>query len=285
MREILFNYPVQNKVVFATIHQNDGLGIFNTVTKEFDLASLITIRDSTLDLTDYKIELSDFQDTGIYAGNFPTEITQEAIYLLLGWIQPDGNFGYIANEMGNLDMQQLPWSGQGFAATPTVPITSLSTTSAADIYMNTKLHSQAWFALTNDQRQLALNEATAIINRFNYLGYKSVLDQPHEWPRSGIYVKSTTSVPVLLSASAIPNDILYAQFEIALALASGVDPEKEMRSLFVTSRGFSSVRTTYDPKLVPPHLQFGVPSAAGWAYLYPYLSKGSSGTITLRRVS
>jgi hypothetical protein len=148
---------------------------------------------------------------------------------------------------------------------------SYNTLISAGAYLATKLYTRPWDNSSPDKRQKALNEARNIINRFAFDSVKLVEDQLNEFPR--------------IDYDPTPNDILYAEAEIALALLGGADPERDLRQSFVTSRGYSSVRTTYDTDRIPEHLQVGVPSAAAWAYLSPYLQRNGSGTVLVRRVS
>lgn len=161
-----------------------------------------------------------------------------------------------------------------------VEVLSPSTISDADQYFSSRLFAEEWFNATADKKQQCLNVAWEIIDRFGYLGWLTSDSQNHQWPRTGI-VRSGVS----LDKDIIPADILKAGYEIAGALNKGIDPEREIRNLRVTSRGYSSVRTTYDTNRVPEHLRWGVPSALAWSYLSTYLRKDANGTISLHRVS
>lgn len=155
---------------------------------------------------------------------------------------------------------------------------SLSSLSDANIYFAALLYSQDWTSANSDKQQQALNQATQIIDGFQYIGFKTVSDQLHEWPRNDIRLGC-------LDVSGLPIAILNAQYEISRALLRGIDPERDIRGLRVTSRGYSSVRTTYDPRYVPEHLMQGVPSALAWSYLSTYLVRGDSGVVKLHRVT
>lgn len=160
-------------------------------------------------------------------------------------------------------------------------MTSLSTLELANAYFETRLNTRVWNGSGSNKKQLALNDATRIIDQFNFLGEKTVSTQEHEWPRQGVYVDR-----VLIDSNVIPEAILIALYEIAHALLKGFDPEKEIRATQISSRGISSVRATYDTKLVPEYLQLGVPSAVAWSYLSPYLDRlDGSGLIKLHRAS
>jgi hypothetical protein len=169
--------------------------------------------------------------------------------------------------------------GDSFVLTTVIP-KSYNTIAQANAYFNSKLHNQPWPTLDVDKKQQCLNEANIILSRFNYLGRRKVSSQLFDFPRYGIFLDA-----VYLDSTSIPNGILIAECEIARALADGADPEREARSLHVTSRGFSSVRTTYDPSLTPEHLRYGVPSALAWSYLSTYLVRDANGGIKLHRVS
>jgi hypothetical protein len=162
----------------------------------------------------------------------------------------------------------------------TASIKSYSTVAQANAYFADMLYTNAWDTKTDNQKQQALNSATRIIDLFDFIGTKTLSTQPHEWPRQSVYLNS-----LLLPDSDVPQDIIIAQYEIALALAKGIDPEREIRSARITSRGYSSVRTTYDPRLVPEHLMYGVPSALAWSYLSTYFNRSLSGIVRLHRVN
>jgi hypothetical protein len=138
-------------------------------------------------------------------------------------------------------------------------------------YFSTRLHSSLWFNSSTDDQTSTLTQADRIIDSFNYISKKSDPLQSNEWPR------------IICKVSQTPNEILYAKYEIAFALLSGIDPENELRSLRVTSRGYSSVRTTYSAADIPENIVNGVPSALAWLYLKPFFK--TSGTIKIRRVS
>jgi hypothetical protein len=151
---------------------------------------------------------------------------------------------------------------------------------AADAYFATRLNTTAWDAASEETKGKSLNESTRIMNQFAYIGDKTDVDQDNEWPRSKIMMSGK-----LLDETIIPEDILIAYYEIAFARIRGIDPEEELESSRVISRGFSSVRTTYDPSRPPEHVLNGVPSSTAWLYLLPYLRRDTAGVIRLHRVN
>lgn len=160
--------------------------------------------------------------------------------------------------------------------TVTIPF---STTADGDAYFAARLYSNAWINASTQDKNTALIQATNIINRFAYLGFKTDPAQLNEWPRLGI-----TWNCQILDSSTIPTDIIIAQFEIAIAILGGIDIEKEIRNLKIVSRGFASVRATYDTHGVPEYLLRGVPSATAWDYLSPYINRTRSENVRVSKV-
>lgn len=132
----------------------------------------------------------------------------------------------------------------------------------AEAYFATRLNTDAWDCLegaaneTKD-KTAALTMATKIIDRLNFLGCKTDPTQQNQFPRD--------------AATTVPEAIKEASFEIALALLDGVDPEIEFENLFLISQGYSNVRATFDRAQKSPYFLAGVPSAAAWMLLKPFL--------------
>lgn len=182
------------------------------------------------------------------------------------------------------DLDQLTAAVENLnvVSTPNAIVYSTGTSSAystveqADLYFATRLFVSEWSAAAPNQKQTALIEATRFLDKFNYKGIKTSSTQPHEFPRTYLADYATDSVP---------EPILMAQFEIALAFLKGIDPERERRGAYVSSRRYSSVGTTYDTDNVPEYILYGVPSAVAWDYFYPFIDKSVAGTVKLHRVS
>jgi len=155
----------------------------------------------------------------------------------------------------------------------------IGTVNGGDTYFATRLRNKVWFANSSSKKQLGLNDSGRLINSFAYLGCKTDPEQDDEWPREGIILDHK-----LLDKTITPDDIVCAYYEIANALLSGFDIEKELRSINVTSRAISSVRTTYDIKEIPEFLELGIPSVLAWRYLSPYFNRHLK-SIKLNRVS
>lgn len=151
---------------------------------------------------------------------------------------------------------------------------SYSSLEYANNYFVSRLYVDAWNDATLTQKQQALSMGKEFIDRLNFIGHKTDQNQTAEWPRSGIWY---------VAPDTVPTDIKNAECLIALELLSGFDIETELRNSRVTSRGFSSVRTTYDPTLMLEWLAARIPSGQAWSYLKPYLYDNAG--IGIRRVS
>lgn len=160
----------------------------------------------------------------------------------------------------------------------TASIASYSLPSDADTYFGSRLYGTNWISISDvDQKQLALNDATRIINRFAYLGWKTNCNQDNEWPRSGI---------LRVECNIIPKNIYEAQYEIAYSLlVDQIDIQQQLARTAVTSRRFAGVATTYDTKNIPEYLTWGVPCWLAWSLLTPYIDLSKSEDIRLNRIS
>lgn len=87
----------------------------------------------------------------------------------------------------------------------------------ADNYLDAAFHADAWRSETNDDvKRRALVTATRLLDRQSWLGEKTVDDQPLEWPRAETGVDG-------VGASDVPQAIVDATIELALALVDGSD--------------------------------------------------------------
>ena len=92
---------------------------------------------------------------------------------------------------------------------------SFVTLAEADAYFETVPSSTNWDDKTDDQKNRALISATRWIDTLNFYGDRCDADQALSWPRNNYHVDR-----VELACSAIPNDIKYATYELANALAN-----------------------------------------------------------------
>jgi hypothetical protein len=157
---------------------------------------------------------------------------------------------------------------------------SYVTLADANSYFETVPDSATWTNKTDDQKNRALISATRWIDSLNYLGDRCDEDQALKWPRNNYDVDG-----VELECSLIPNQIKYAAYELARALANdtgaitdstgttGLYDEVKLGDLQVkyskTSQAVGTINNVFD---VYPWLQ---------TYLGPYCL-GGSGSFQLR---
>jgi len=109
------------------------------------------------------------------------------------------------------------------AATITATLSSATansyvTLAEANTYFETVPDSTTWDNKTDDQKNRSLIAATRWIDSFVYFGDRCDHGQALKFPRNNYQVDD-----VELACSAIPNNIKYAQYELARALANDTD--------------------------------------------------------------
>ncbi len=139
----------------------------------------------------------------------------------------------------------------------------------ANTYFATRLETDVWDDAVVDNRTAALTMATKSIDRLNFAGEVETLGQDNQFPRG--------------DDTSVPQDILDATYECALAFLDGIDIELEQEMVGINSDAFSGVRTTYDSYTRQDHIKAGIPSYRAWMLLLPFLRDPAE--VTLRRVS
>ena len=109
------------------------------------------------------------------------------------------------------------------AATITATLSSATansyvTLAEANDYFETVPDSTTWTNKTDDQKNRSLIAATRWIDSFVFFGDRCDAGQALKFPRNNYQVDD-----VELSCTVIPNNIKYAQFELARALANDPD--------------------------------------------------------------
>lgn len=137
----------------------------------------------------------------------------------------------------------------------------------ANNYFNERLHTTYWDNANTQERNKALLMATRAIDRLEY--YDDPVSDDNAFPRG--------------TGTEVPSDIKIACCEEALALLSGIEPEKELRAAGILSDNLTGARTTYDRASVPDHIFALIASSVAWSYLKQYLK--DSKAVILRRVS
>ena len=95
---------------------------------------------------------------------------------------------------------------------------SYVTLAEANTYFETVPSSTTWDDKSDDAKNRALISATRWIDTLNFLGDRCDEGQALKWPRNNYDVDD-----VELACSKIPNNIKYAQYELARALANDTD--------------------------------------------------------------
>ncbi len=95
---------------------------------------------------------------------------------------------------------------------------SYVTLAEANVYFETVPDSSTWTNKTTDQQNRSLIAATRWIDSFVYYGDRCDDGQALKFPRNNYQVDG-----VELACSKIPNNIKYAQYELARALANDTD--------------------------------------------------------------
>lgn len=140
--------------------------------------------------------------------------------------------------------------------------------SDATDYFNYRMNSEAWFSSNLQEQNMALADASRRIDRLNFNGVKTNPTQAQSFPRGGDVT--------------VPQDIIIATYELAIALLDGVNPDFEIENLQLSNIKFGPTTSIRDTSTVPFYIRAGIPSATAWSYLLPYLRDQS--VIELSRV-
>ncbi|MFG5121798.1 DnaT-like ssDNA-binding protein [Methylorubrum sp. POS3] len=93
--------------------------------------------------------------------------------------------------------------------------------SDADAYLSFKLHSNGWKAASEQDRERALIEATAALDRLGFSGSIARYDQPLGWPRLRMRDREGRSIP----SNIVPQTVRDATCELALHLLTAPEPK------------------------------------------------------------
>lgn len=158
----------------------------------------------------------------------------------------------------------------------------------ADAYFQTKLFETAWSQAAGTDRPISLIEATRIIDRLSYKGFKHTVyellqSDPDIAKCAALGDKDALAqIRTAEAAQALefprgadtitPEIINCACYEIAYNLLDGVDPDMELENLTHRAQGISTVTVRTNTMQEPlEHLINGVPSAKAWNWLRPFL--------------
>jgi len=143
-----------------------------------------------------------------------------------------------------------------------------ATVPVAQTYFDTRLNTDAWDTASNADRIKALTMSTLAIDKLNFSGALADDAQVNQFPRG--------------TDTAVPQDIINACCENALALLEGVNVEEELQNLRVLSERYASIGVTYDPRATGENILSGIASKTAWDFLKPYLRDPRG--VALRRI-
>lgn len=149
------------------------------------------------------------------------------------------------------------------------------TVDAADLFHNRRTHAWDWQNSTIEDKVKALYTATDLIEKFNFVGSKTVSTQTLAFPR--IRTLSDGTVCTIGGVSGVPTEIVKAAYLIADALVGGRDPQADFESQTVKVETFGPVRTEFATDKGPmQHIANLVPSPSAWALILPFLGISTS---------
>lgn len=153
----------------------------------------------------------------------------------------------------------------------------------AAAFFGNRLHSFAWDNATGDDRIKALNQATELIDQFDYIGEKyavnvlgedatcdekqaAELTQLHAFPRG-----DTNDVPV---------EIEKACYLIAYELLDGRDPNRDLENLPMDQMAFGDARAGFvrDGNMLE-HMTHLIPSPQAFNLLRPFFRERNKFTV------
>tara|TARA_R100001082_G_scaffold29945_1_gene15037 strand:+ start:1123 stop:1644 length:522 start_codon:yes stop_codon:yes gene_type:complete len=117
----------------------------------------------------------------------------------------------------------------------------------ADTYFATSFNNASWGALSDSQKDLALQVATRNLETLQWYGKKCVTDQSLQWPRE-IAAEGSTDATV---CTTLPNQIVEATCELALKLHNNQsifisNPESGTTGTFVSKERIGELEVEYE---------------------------------------
>ena len=170
------------------------------------------------------------------------------------------------------------------------------TLTAANTFFSNRLHSYDWDIANAEDRQKALNQATELIDQFDYIGQKYAVqqildtDEDADWTTDAnmeLLRQAELSQDLEFprgSSATIPTEIETACYLIAKALLSGRDPEADLESLSVKTSSYGGLRTVYQRDgNNQEHMAHLIPSPQAFNLISPFFRERN--TFTVKRVS
>ena len=147
--------------------------------------------------------------------------------------------------------------------------------SDGDLYMARRSHNWDWQSANLSDKLKALYSATDLIEKFNFIGTKTVSTQTLAFPRTRTL--SSGIVCQIGATTGVPPEIVKAIYLIADALLGGRDPQADFEAQNVKVETFGPVRTEFATDKGPmQHIANLIPSPSAWALILPFLGISTS---------
>jgi hypothetical protein len=146
----------------------------------------------------------------------------------------------------------------------------------ANAYFADRIGTSAWDGAVSLDQVKALRQSTRAIDRLNFAGQK------HDDTATGDVPNQLRQFPRGDDVD-VPDDVMQACCELALALLDGVDPNMEIENLNNAQQGISTAKVVRDTSYVQEHVRAGIPSIQAWTLLTPYLRDVQHPRIELQR--
>lgn len=165
----------------------------------------------------------------------------------------------------------------------------------ADTYFASQLFATDWTGASDADKDLALDMASAAIDKFRYKGVKNTLYTAlvaagGDTTQTGdqMLAKTTLTEKEIQTANDaqatqfprdgaadIPDQVFWAVCEEARSLLEGRDPQQEYRNLDLSSESVAGQQSSYRPEYPSQHTVHQLVSPRAWQYLIPFLGRGS----------
>lgn len=149
----------------------------------------------------------------------------------------------------------------------------------ANIYFANRLKSDNWTNAKDNDKLLALLEATERLENLRFDGQKAVSTQTLQFPRK--YLIDAEELEYL-EETTVPTNIIKACYEEALSILSDDDPELAMKNLRLKRGKFGPAEDEYFDIGLQSNVLAGILSIRAWRLLLPYFKDGQE--VTLIRV-
>lgn len=145
----------------------------------------------------------------------------------------------------------------------------------AELYFETRLHSETWDDAVSEDKKAALLSATTFIDiAYDWAGYKATSEQSLRWPRTGVYDVDGFSV----ASTEIPSFLSDAISEMSFAILS------DDRLLENATSGFSQLKVGSIYMQMLSSTRAGIIPTTVDFLLSGYATRGATGQQSGRRL-